>query len=385
MRQFWLADQLQSEADMFCELCCNILGVDPKGVDPYARLLLWSVAREAVALPPGSGFAGVQKDFVASISSLPRGLVMGRARPATSGRLDVSCSEMLGTKHGVPILVLLYRLSQGGGVYSYSRIEEVLVPCIQKLVSPSSLIDGRAGRVRGGGLEEVNAEISLICPGPRDFRECAIWLSRAEVSEQLEAFDGLASQLDCLAADELIKSALVTVLQCICEGALAPQVDEDDARWVERAHNVFELALLGQPGFSKYKVRNASAKKRRQGAEFKSLPLKKLATDEARARLVAAWDRGERLLDKAEFENQLAIDCRGLSNDLIDDAAFDRLITVSASLAYLALGLYKKDGGWFVDEKGRVLLDLGKALRLGGVKNSSSLGDSGKPRPSTRQ
>ncbi len=369
MRRSWLADQFKSEADIFCELCCDILGINPQNVDPYAKLLLLTVAREAVSFPAGYGREGGQKDFVANISSLPEGLVMGGAWQALRGRLDVSCSEILAAKRGVAILIFLYRLARGGPLCTYSRIEEALIPCIHKLVLPSSFVDSRAGRVAATGLAEAKAEISLISAGPRDYRECASRLAKADVSEQLEAFDGLASLLGCLVVDEPKKLAMATVLQCICEGTLAPEVDEDDARWVARAHDLFELTLSSQASVSACKVRNASAKKRRQGAEFKSVPLKKLATDEARARLMAAWDRGERLLDKAEFENKLAIDCRGIGDDCIDDAAYGRLITISASLAYLAIGLYKKDGGWFVDDAGVVLLDLGKALKLGGVKS----------------
>ena len=356
-----IVENVTCDAEWLFEQCCNRFSLNSSGVDPSQKLLLLTVVKDICQ--------GIVRS---SNYEQPEELALLLKRKALSEKPQeiaqyFNAKNKLVSSDGNSILMLswsvvCYRLISTGGIEAAAPRESQLIHLISRMQIGSKLMSrpddelARQDFSMIGGSLQINECLHLIAEDLWRFSSLPPTLVTDSFAQ--EVFSAVDSIVDKPGLDQRI----YLIVAALANGELTPNQAETWHSWASRITVWYQKLVTDswpQPHKTAYQQKRIT-----QEAEFKGSQLKKLITSEAINRLNQLAKEKVFLVDKTQFEAQLGGDMRPLDDECMSDDEYARLVTVASSLAYLAIKLLRRNGGWFVDENGDTIIDLRKAGRL---------------------
>lgn len=271
------------------------------------------------------------------------------------------------------------------------------------------------GNIANEMYEKYIHEINIVCgtlerwsQEKKGFGLLVNWISEKEFSKELlrpltgvsrdEAWEELLymikeSQVNVtpikgsvralLRASDARKNALVGFVEKILEGqasqSSAVQTLRDDLR-AEGGELGYDIPVIPGPQGeqvdaikkksieAKANYKSRKDKKRRSKnyrASERGNAIKLVSFDEAKSKLASKINKGDLVFDREAFEEEVRREvCKVFTQEELDNEG-DMLLRrfhCGISLAYLSFGLKMKNDGWYKDENGRYVINLGNAI-----------------------
>ena len=186
-----------------------------------------------------------------------------------------------------------------------------------------------------------------------------------------------------LRASDARKNALVGFVEKILEGqasqSSAVQTLRDDLR-AEGGELGYDIPVIPGPQgeqVDEIKKKSIEAKanyksrkdKKRRSKNYRASErgnaIKLVSFDEAKSKLASKINKGDLVFDREAFEEEVRREvCKVFTQEELDNEG-DMLLRrfhCGISLAYLSFGLKMKNNGWYKDENGRYVINLGNAI-----------------------
>jgi hypothetical protein len=357
-------EQIHEMAGHLCIGFCKVLGLDYSKVSESQKLLIFILAKEVIVHSGES--STTYPDFQpTSLGPVPQTSELIIKEDCFSGE-KLFCPESLGEGdnyfHFASLIQLFFLISKQAFLKKVCQITPLVTDVVLRSIAASRLLGGESD---SSGLDESLSSFRnrLNCARlvPQDFVDAVngLFASQSDLNTMPQR-DEVVDACFAVLGESQESNAIVWLVDSFFSGMHLPGPVESPASWYERILRIY-CSRLGKGAPSSSADRRDDKKYGRQLTEFKGNPLKKLVIDEALLRLRRFADNEITVINKQEFEGKLFDKFYGLKDADCDDPTFERLMRVSISLAYCALGLRKKLGGWFADESGVEWLDLAAA------------------------